>query len=326
METKHNQLNIYMPIQKNKKQILDIDYYKKAFKDNYTSTKEELINITSSLNTYKSEISKMASFLETIYIFEENSKKIDNKFTQLHDMIELSIEMEKKINLLSSNQQLSNISEYVSIYENITKIYTFLLKTKLKNKEDFLLNLKNLMLRGFRVFEDSFYNILNRYNKLEDGNEKQNSLSKIRSLAECLSDERFDYHFTSRLVNERIEYIIGRFNHKKISLSKTLSIQSEINQKGKSIFSVILNEVITLIKQENEYIYSILDNCSISIKKSCYSLIIDKAMCFINDLLINATKLNLSTPLFFNFLDLLNTWEEVSKKEFIEYVSTYSSN
>lgn len=315
-----------LPVQKFKKEIINIEYYKNAFKENYTSTKEELINITSSLNTYKSDISKMTSFLETIYSFEENSKKIDYKFTQLHDMIDLSIEMEKKINLLSTNQQLTNISEYVSIYENIKKIYSFILKTKLKNKEEFLLSLKYLMTKGFRIFEDSFYNILNRYNKLENGNEKQNSLSKIKSLAECLSDERFDYHFTSRLVNERTEYIISKINHKKISISKTLTIQSELNEKGKSLFSVMIYEVIILIKQEKEYIYSILDSCSISIKQSCYSLIIDRAIILLKDMLLEATKQNLSISLFFNFLDLLNSWEEALKNEFIEYVSTYSSN
>lgn len=315
-----------LPVQKFKKEIINIEYYKNAFKENYTSTKEELINITSSLNTYKSDISKMTSFLETIYSFEENSKKIDYKFTQLHDMIDFSIEMEKKINLLSTNQQLTNISEYVSIYENIKKIYSFILKTKLKNKEEFLLSLKYLMTKGFRIFEDSFYNILNRYNKLENGNEKQNSLSKIKSLAECLSDERFDYHFTSRLVNERTEYIISKINHKKISISKTLTIQSELNEKGKSLFSVMIYEVVILIKQEKEYIYSILDSCSISIKQSCYSLIIDRAIILLKDMLLEATKQNLSISLFFNFLDLLNSWEEALKNEFIEYVSTYSSN
>jgi len=82
------------------------------------------------------------------------------------------------------------------------------------------------MKKGFKVYEETFYIILKRYDQLDgrttiNENERLNLLSKIRSLAECLQNETFGYNFTWRLVQERSDKIKLRFDTIKINFSKS---------------------------------------------------------------------------------------------------------
>ena len=84
------------------------------------------------------------------------------------------------------------------------------------------------MKRGFKVYEETFYIILKRFDQLEtkiviNENERLNLLSKIRSLAECLQNETFQYEFTSKLIQERSDKIRIKFDHIKINISKSIN-------------------------------------------------------------------------------------------------------
>ena len=82
------------------------------------------------------------------------------------------------------------------------------------------------MKRGFKVYEETFYIILKRFDQLvtktsTNENERLNLLSKIRSLAECLQNETFEYNFTARLIQERSDKIKLKFETIKINVSKS---------------------------------------------------------------------------------------------------------
>ena len=268
-------------------------------------------------------MSKMAGFLDNIFIHEENAKKIQSKFTQVESMIKESIDLEKTINQLSANQQIINVADYITIYEKISKMISYFAKSKFKEKDEFIKSLKLLMNKGFRIFEDSFYNILKRFNTSENENEKKNSLHKLRSLAECLSDEIYDYVFTNRLISERSDIILSQLNNKKISASKKLSTQSEITEKNSSILSILLNELSKLIKEERNYIFSILDTCPLQIPKSVLGLIIIKPVHMVVEYINSIPSKQISAAQFFNYVDLLNSWEESNKTDFKIYIQPY---
>ena len=83
-----------------------------------------------------------------------------------------------------------------------------------------------MMKRGFKVYEETFYIILKRFDQLvtktsTNENERLNLLSKIRSLAECLQNETFEYNFTARLIQERSDKIKLKFETIKINVSKS---------------------------------------------------------------------------------------------------------
>jgi len=80
------------------------------------------------------------------------------------------------------------------------------------------------MITGFKVYEDTFYTILRRFDQLDEKtpeNEKLNLLNKIKSLSECLNNPIFDYNFTKKLVNDRSDKILQKFENIKVKLSKT---------------------------------------------------------------------------------------------------------
>lgn len=81
----------------------------------------------------------MASFLESISIHEENSKKISLKFNQLQNALKESIELEKLIYKMSANQQIINVQEYVQIHERVSKLIIFFSRTQLNDKDDFVM-------------------------------------------------------------------------------------------------------------------------------------------------------------------------------------------
>ncbi len=271
-------------------------------------------------------MNKMASFLDSIFIHEENSKSIHNKFNQLHSYIQQTIELEKTVNHLSANQQIINIAEYVSLYEKITKIIIFFAKSKLKERDDYIKNMKLLMIKGFRIFEDTFYNILKRYNSTDNENEKKNSLHKLRNLAECMSDPTFDYQFTAKLVSERSESILLNLHNKKTSLSKKLNFNSEISDKNTSLPSQLMSELLIYIKEEKNYIFSILESCSNSIKVSVFSLIIEKPIQFIINLINEIPNKQISLGNFLNFIDFLNLWQAEGRTSFKLYIYSFSKD
>jgi hypothetical protein len=77
------------------------------------------------------------------------------------------------------------------------------------------------MFKGFKVYEETYYVILKRFDQLEaltsTENERLNLLNKLRSLAECMQDDFIDYDFTGRLIKERSEKIVHKFDDIKIN-------------------------------------------------------------------------------------------------------------
>jgi len=84
-----------------------------------------------------------------------------------------------------------------------------------------------MMITGFKVYEETFYTILRRYDQLDEQsseNEKLNLLNKIKSLSECLNNELFSYQFTSKLIHDRSEKILQKFENIKVKLSKIRNV------------------------------------------------------------------------------------------------------
>jgi hypothetical protein len=80
------------------------------------------------------------------------------------------------------------------------------------------------MYKGFKVYEETYYVILKRFDQLElttsTENERLNLLNKLRSLAECMQDDYIGYDFTGRLIRERSEKIVHKFDDIKINSYK----------------------------------------------------------------------------------------------------------
>jgi glutathione peroxidase-family protein len=91
------------------------------------------------------------------------------------------------------------------------------------------------MFRGFRVYEETYYVLLKRYDSLEanknNENERMNLLSKLKSLAECMQDEFIKYNFTKRLIQERSDRIVNKFDDIKINTSKSMYKRINIAMK-----------------------------------------------------------------------------------------------
>ena len=128
-------------------------------------------------NLDEEELKKLDEFLHEINQHDKNYKEIIGKFNKLAEYLQETITIEKIINQLSSNQQVINMSEYISIYNKVKEIYKFFEESKLQDKNDFLNKLNSLMGRGFKEFEDLFYVLLKRYEQMKSGqnNEKNNN-------------------------------------------------------------------------------------------------------------------------------------------------------
>ncbi len=101
------------------------------------------------------------------------------------------------------------------------------------------------MYRGFRVYEETYYVLLKRYDSLEHNNinenERLNLLNKLKSLSECMQDEFIRYNFTKRLIQERSDKIILKFDDIKINYSKSMYILIKLE------LMIIMKRILVLL-------------------------------------------------------------------------------
>ena len=136
--------------------------YQKQFHTNTSQIRSSLSQINDSIINYKTEIKKLESFLETINLHEKNYKQIHLKFEEIIKHIENTIEIEYIITQLSTNQQIININEYITLYKRVKSIITFFKESKFQDKEDYIQSLIKLMNKGFKVYQDAVYVLLKR--------------------------------------------------------------------------------------------------------------------------------------------------------------------
>jgi len=297
--------------------------YKFKFNSKYLQIKSSLNEIQDNIINYNSELKKLDEFLHEINQHDKNYKEIIGKFNKLAEYLQETITIEKIINQLSSNQQVINMSEYISIYNKVKEIYKFFEESKLQDKNDFLNKLNSLMGRGFKEFEDLFYVLLKRYEQMKSGqnneknnNEKINLLNKIRKLSLCLQDEKIGFNFTSKFVTERRQKIKDNIDQMTV-FSKTLNKQRY--QKGTSDLSKLLVESMSIYKNEEKYIKFIFSECDIALHEKCLREIMKEPL---NHIIFLFTKLvgnhkkydnslAHSMPLeYFMNLDIIDLWKE----------------
>ena len=316
----------YDPIDKEKESAkIDKKFndYKLKFNDKYLQIKGSLNEIQDNIINYNSELKKLDAFLKEINEHDKNYKEIIGKFNKLAEYLQETITIEKIINQLSSNQQVINLSEYISIYNKIKEIYKFFENSKLQDKNDFLNKLNNLMGRGFKEFEDLFYVLLKRYEQMKsmpnnekNNNEKMNLLNKIRKLGVCLQDEKIGFNFTSKFVTERKQKIKDSIEQKTV-FAKTLNKQRY--EKGTSDLSKILNESLLIYESEEKYIRFIFAECNKSLHEKCLKEImkepLNQILFLFSKLVGNHKKFDSSLahsmPLdYFMNLDVIDAWKE----------------
>jgi hypothetical protein len=306
--------------------------YQEKFKSNYLTMKTSLQNINANITNYKNEIVKLEDFLVTINEHENNYKAIIKKFTNLKKILEDTIEIEQLISKLSSNQQIINMSEYVNLYAKVKEIIRIFQDSPLTEKEDFISNMKKLMFKGFKVYEESFYVILKRYEQLDNStgmeNEKMNLLNKIRSLAECLQDELFKYDFTSRLIRERSDKICSKLDDIKINANK--NTQTDHYEKNSGPLTIMLIEIEKLFQNERVYIFKILETCEYEMKSTVYANIIreplEKLLSYLKELVNKHGKANIKKSDFYQNLDLLNIWHEKMSISYKSLVGAFNKD
>ena len=297
--------------------------YKLKFNDKYLQIKGSLNEIQDNIINYNSELKKLDAFLKEINEHDKNYKEIIGKFNKLAEYLQETITIEKIINQLSSNQQVINMSEYISIYNKIKEIYKFFENSKLQDKNDFLNKLNNLMGRGFKEFEDLFYVLLKRYEQMKsmpnnekNNNEKMNLLNKIRKLSVCLQDEKIGFNFTSKFVTERKQKIKDSIEQKTV-FAKTLNKQRY--EKGTSDLSKILNESLLIYESEEKYIRFIFAECDKALHEKCLKEImkepLNQILFLFSKLVGNHKKFDSSLahsmPLdYFINLDVIDLWKE----------------
>ena len=304
--------------------------YQEKFKSNYQLMKESLQNINANITNYKNEIYKLEDFLITINDHEINFKMLLKKFNNLKKILEESIEIENLISKLSTNQQIINISEYVNLYGRVREIINFFNNISLSDKDDFISNMKKLMFRGFKVYEESFYVILKRYDQLEstrsNENEKLNLLNKVRLLAECLQDELFSFDFTTKLITERSDKICEHLDSIKINLSKNLNEDNYEKNCGMVTNLLIESEKIFCI--EREYVLKILETCPQQLKDMVYSNIIEapleKIELNLKEIVNKHNKSNIKNNDFYQNLDILNIWHEKINKAYKNLIENFN--
>lgn len=297
--------------------------YKVKFNSKYLQIKSSLNEIQDNIINYNSELKKLDEFLHEINQHDKNYKEIIGKFNKLAEYLQETITIEKIINQLSSNQQVINMSEYISIYNKVKEIYKFFEESKLQDKNDFLNRLNSLMGRGFKEFEDLFYVLLKRYEQMKSGqnneknnNEKINLLNKIRKLSLCLQDEKIGFNFTSKFVTERRQKIKDSIDQMTV-FSKTLNKQRY--QKGTSELSKLLVESMSIYQNEEKYIKFIFSECDSALHEKCLREIMKEPL---NHIIFLFTKLvgnhkkydnslAHSMPLeYFMNLDIIDLWRE----------------
>ena len=297
--------------------------YKIKFNSKYLQIKNSLNEIQDNIINYNSEIKKLEDFLNEINQHDKNYKEIIAKFNQLAEYLQETITIEKIINQLSSNQQVINMSEYISIYTKIKEIYKFFENSKLQDKNDYLNKLNSLMGRGFKEFEDLFYVLLKRYEQMKSGpnneknnNEKMNLLNKIRKLSVCLQDEKIGFNFTTKFVTERKQRIKDTLEQKTV-FAKTLNKQRY--EKGTSELSKLLDESISIYNSEEKYVKFIFAECDKALHEKCLKDIMKEPLgqiiVLFSKLVANHKKfdnsLAHSMPVdYFMNLDVIDLWKE----------------
>ena len=188
--------------------------YKSKFSSNYLEIKNSLNEIQDNIINYNTELKKLEKFLNEINEHDKNYREITKRLNKLSEYLQETINIEKIIHQLSNNQQVINMSEYISIYKRVKNIYKFFEESKFQDKEDYLNKLNNMMSKGFKEFEELFYVLLKKYEQMkslpntEKNNlEKSNVLDKIKKLSVCLQDEKIGFNFTSKFVVERRQKI-----------------------------------------------------------------------------------------------------------------------
>lgn len=302
------------------KKFLD---YQNKFKNNYGEIKSSLSLITDNIINYKSEIKKLEDFLIIINEHEKNYKLIQKKFEFLIKNLEETIDIEKIINQLSSNQQIINMSEYVNLYKRVKKIITYFKESKLQDKDDYTKNLNKMMYKGFKVYQDAFYVILKRYDQLNSNstaeeNEKLNLLNKIKNLSQCLQDEEINFDFTSNLIKEHSLKICIKIDDIKSSNIQNVS-NKDTYAKGSGYGPKILQQTAFIFNNEEDYITEILSECDEKLKNKVLKGILEAPLNKIIQILkdicnehskYDSSNINSISYEFFHSLDILNCWDD----------------
>lgn len=310
--------------------------YQTKFADNYSEIKSSLSQIQDNIINYKSEIKKLEDFLVVINEHEKNYKLIQKKFEYLIKNLEETIEIEKIINQLSSNQQIINMSEYVNLYKRVKKIIAYFKESKLQDKEDYTKNLNKMMYKGFKVYQDAFYVILKRYDQLSSSNsteenEKLNLLNKIKNLSQCLQDEEINFDFTSNLIKEHSQKICIKIDDIKTNNAKNIS-NKDSYAKGNGYGPKILTQTAKIFNNEEEYISEILSECQeklkIKVMKNILEAPLDKIIIILKDICnkhskFDSSNINSMSYDFFHSLDILNCWKECIEDIYETIVKTY---
>ena len=310
--------------------------YQSKFADNYSEIKSSLSQIQDNIINYKSEIKKLEDFLVVINEHEKNYKLIQKKFEYLIKNLEETIEIEKIINQLSSNQQIINMSEYVNLYKRVKKIISYFRESKLQDKDDYTKNLNKMMYKGFKVYQDAFYVILKRYDQLSSANsseenEKLNLLNKIKNLSQCLQDEEINFDFTSNLIKEHSMKICIKIDDIKTNSAKNFS-SKDTYAKGNGYGPKILSQTAKIFNNENEYISEILSECQeklkIKVMKSILEAPLDKIISILKEICSSHSKydssnINSLSYDFFHSLDILNSWKECIEDIYETIVKIY---
>ena len=305
--------------------------YKLKFNSNYMEIKNSLNEIQDNIINYNSELKKLEKFLNEINEHDKNYRDIIKRLNKLCEYLEESITIEKIINQLSNNQQVINMAEYISIYNRVKKIYKFFEDSKLKEKEDVMSKLNNLMSKGFKEFEELFYVLLKRYEQMKSAQnteknniEKINLLDNIRKLSVCLQDEKIGFNFTSKFVAERRQKIKDKLDENTI-FSKTINKQKY--EKGSFELIKLFIESISIYQNEEKYIKFIFSECDKSLHEKILKEIMKQPLSQIISLFAKLianhkrfdNSLAHSMPVeYFKNLDVIDLW--------VQQIETFYNN
>ena len=320
--------------------------YQKQFHTNTSQIRSSLSQINDSIINYKTEIKKLESFLETINLHEKNYKQIHLKFEEIIKHIENTIEIEYIITQLSTNQQIININEYITLYKRVKSIITFFKESKFQDKEDYIQSLIKLMYKGFKVYQDAFYVLLKRYDQLKslsntnsnNNNEMKELLTKIQNISQCLQDEEINFDFSNNLIKERINKLLTIIEDTNV-LSFPNKEQITSYSKGEGNTIKILTLVSHLILTEEEYINTIIlssnntskNNVKVKIIRNIITPLIDKVILSLKDLISTQKKYDVSNITsisydFYHHLDIMNSWIENTETIYINTLQRYHLN
>ena len=108
--------------------------YKSKFSSNYLEIKNSLNEIQDNIINYNTELKKLEKFLNEINEHDKNYREITKRLNKLSEYLQETINIEKIIHQLSNNQQVINMSEYISIYKRVKNIYKFFEKSNVLDK------------------------------------------------------------------------------------------------------------------------------------------------------------------------------------------------